>query len=72
MHTLFVIAVAVAKADQVFLPVLENASKADKLRSTLTVFEKSKFLFNLPRSLRESIDAVRSGNLFNFQKSGKY
>ena len=34
-------AVCATKADQVFLPVLENASKAQKLRSTLAVFERS-------------------------------
>lgn len=43
-----------------FLPVLENASKAQKLRSTLGVFERSKFFFNLPGSLMESIEAVSS------------
>lgn len=46
------------RADQVFLPVLENAVKAQKLRSTLGVFEKSKFLFNLPGQLMESVNAV--------------
>lgn len=46
------------KADQVFLPVLENALKAQKLRTTLSVFERSRFFFNLPRSLIESIEAV--------------
>lgn len=51
-------AVAAHRADQVFLPVLENAVKAQKLRSTLGVFERSKFLFNLPGSLLESINAV--------------
>lgn len=50
--------VAAHRADQVFLPVLENAVKASKLRSTLGVFEKSKFLFNLPGQLLESINAV--------------
>jgi exocyst complex component 2 len=50
--------VSATKADQVFLPVLENASKAQKLRSTLGVFERSKFFFNLPGSLMELIDAV--------------
>lgn len=50
--------VAGHRADQVFLPVLENAVKAQKLRSTLGVFEKSKFLFNLPGQLMESINAV--------------
>lgn len=46
------------KADQVFLPVLENAEKAQKLRSTLGVFERSKFFFNLPGSLMELKEAV--------------
>lgn len=49
---------AAIKADQVFLPVLENASKAQKLRTTLGVFERSKFFFNLPGFLVESIEAV--------------
>lgn len=48
----------VQKANQVFLPVLENASKAEKLRTTLTVFERSKFFFNLPSFIFESIEAV--------------
>jgi len=51
--------VAALKADQVFLPVLENASKAHKLRTTLGVFERSKFFFNLPSFIIESIEAVR-------------
>jgi hypothetical protein len=51
--------VAASKADQVFLPVVENASKAQKLRTTLSVFERSKFFFNLPGTLLESIAAVR-------------
>ena len=46
------------KADQVFLPVLENSLKAQKLRTTLSVFERSRFFFNLPRSLIDSIEAV--------------
>jgi exocyst complex component 2 len=46
------------KANQVFLPVLENAAKAQKLRTTLGVFERSKFFFNLPGFIIESIEAV--------------
>jgi len=46
------------KANQVFLPVLENASKANKLRTTLGVFERSKFFFNLPGVIIESVEAV--------------
>jgi exocyst complex component 2 len=49
---------AATKADQVFLPVLENSSKAQKLRTTLGIFERSKFFFNLPGFIIESIEAV--------------
>ncbi|KAG9019960.1 hypothetical protein FS837_008730, partial [Tulasnella sp. UAMH 9824] len=63
---------ATAKADQVFLPVLENASKADKLRSTLAVFERSKFFFNLPGSLREAVEARRYDAAMRDYKKGKF
>ena len=46
------------KADQVFLPILENALKAQKLRTTLGIFDRSRFFFNLPGSLAEYIEAV--------------
>lgn len=46
------------KADQVFHPMIETASKAHRVRSTLGVFERSGFFFNLPGSLVESIEAV--------------
>lgn len=49
---------AASKANQVFLPVLENANKAQKLRTTLGVFERSKFFFNLPASIVESMQVV--------------
>lgn len=52
------------KANQVFLPVLENSSKAQRLRTTLSVFERSKFLFSLPGSLAEYIEAVSLENCF--------
>jgi exocyst complex component 2 len=52
--------VAAQKADQVFLPVLENSLKAQKLRTTVGVFDRSRFFFNLPSSLMESIEAVGS------------
>ncbi|KAF8480248.1 exocyst complex component Sec5-domain-containing protein [Russula ochroleuca] len=61
-----------AKADQVFLPVLENASKAHKLRTTLGVFERSKFFFNLPASLIESVEAGRYEAALRDYKKGKF
>lgn len=65
LHTLFL--EGTQKANQLFLPVLENASKAQKLRTTLGVFERSKFFFNLPSFIIESIEAVR----FMFQEEKK-
>ncbi|CCL99103.1 uncharacterized protein FIBRA_01117 [Fibroporia radiculosa] len=63
---------AAQKADQVFLPVLENALKAQKLRTTLGVFERSKFFFSLPGSLIESIEAGRYEAAMRDYKKGKF
>jgi exocyst complex component 2 len=60
------------KADQVFLPVLENASKAHKLRTTLGIFERSKFFFNLPGFIIESIEAGRYEVAMRDYKKGKF
>lgn len=46
--------------------------KASKLRSTLGVFEKSKFLFNLPGQLLESINAVSCRNAHQADFQRKY
>ncbi|KAI0938572.1 hypothetical protein AcW1_001724 [Taiwanofungus camphoratus] len=63
---------AAQKADQVFLPVLENALKTQKLRTTLSIFERSKFFFNLPSSLIESIEAGRYEAAMRDYKKGKF
>lgn len=63
---------AATKANQVFLPVLENASKAQKLRTTLGVFERSKFFFNLPTSIVESMEAGRYEVAMRDYKKGKF
>jgi exocyst complex component 2 len=60
------------KADTVFLPVLENAEKASKLRSTLGVFERSKFFFNLPGSLLEFTQSGKYDAALRDYKKGKY
>ncbi|KAJ7755359.1 exocyst complex component sec5 [Mycena maculata] len=62
---------AAVKADQVFLPVLENASKAHKLRTTLGIFERSKSFFNLPGFIIESIEAGRYEIAMRDYKKGK-
>lgn len=65
-------AVATHRADQVFLPVLENSVKAAKLRSTLGVFDRSKFLFNLPGQLLESINAGRYDQALRDYRKGLF
>ncbi|UZJ51135.1 hypothetical protein CBS101457_000455 [Exobasidium rhododendri] len=67
-----ILANASAKADQVFMPVLENNLKAVKLRSTLGVFERSRFFFNLPGSLGEAIEAGRYDQALRDYKKGKF
>ncbi|KAG6861289.1 hypothetical protein C0995_001843 [Termitomyces sp. Mi166 len=62
---------AATKANQVFLPVLENAAKAQRLRTTLGVFERSKFFFNLPSFIIESIEAGRYDVAMRDYKKGK-
>jgi exocyst complex component 2 len=52
--------VGTAKAEQVYMPILDARLKADRLRSTLSVFERSKFFFNLPGVLIEAIEGVRA------------
>ncbi|KZS97149.1 hypothetical protein SISNIDRAFT_406460 [Sistotremastrum niveocremeum HHB9708] len=63
---------ATQKADQIFLPVLENAAKTEKVRSTLGVFERSKFFFNLPGSLRENVDAGKYDAALRDYSKGKF
>lgn len=53
------LAEASTKADSVYTPILDAAQKASRLRSTLTVFERNKFFFNLPTALLEAIEHVR-------------
>lgn len=43
-----------------FQPILDARTKAERLRSTLGVFERSKFFFNLPGILGEAIEGVSS------------
>jgi exocyst complex component 2 len=45
---------------------LDAALKANRLRSTLTVFERSKFFFNLPGTLLEAIEAVCKAFAYHF------
>ena len=46
------------RADAVFQPILDARTKAERLKSTLGVFERSKFFFNLPTILGEAVEQV--------------
>jgi exocyst complex component 2 len=63
---------AMQKADQIFQPVLENSVKTEKARATLGVFERSKFLFNLPGFLRDHIAIGKYDAAIRDYKKGKY
>ena len=60
-HCRLTATVASSKAEQVYHPILDARLKADRLRSTLGVFERNKFFFNLPGTLMESVEAVCRG-----------
>ena len=61
-----------------YTPILDARQKADRLRSSLSIFERIKSFFNLPGVLLEAIEAVRSFLLFALAMSnvdfvqGKY
>lgn len=54
---------ATSRADAVFQPILDARTKAERLKSTLGVFERSKFFFNLPGILGEAVEAVSFDSL---------
>lgn len=62
---------ATSKAEQVYTPILENRRKAERLRSTLGVFERSKFFFNLPGTLIEAIEAEKYDTALLAYKRGR-
>ncbi|KAF5318441.1 hypothetical protein D9619_010689 [Psilocybe cf. subviscida] len=63
---------SVQKSNQIFLPILEASSKAQKIQTTHTIFERSKFFFNLPSFIMESIDAGRYELALRDYKKGKF
>ncbi|KAI9006936.1 exocyst complex component Sec5-domain-containing protein [Hyaloraphidium curvatum] len=49
-----------SKAEEVFHPVIERRTRAEKLRLTVSLLERWKFFFNLPGTLQQ---AVRKGKI---------
>lgn len=54
---------ASSRAETVFQPIVDARTKAERLKSTLGVFERSKFFFNLPTILGEAVEEVRPPTL---------
>jgi len=47
-----------SKAEEVFNPIIERRTRAEKLRLTVALLERWKFFFNLPITLQQSIRKV--------------
>ncbi|KAI7877332.1 exocyst complex component Sec5-domain-containing protein [Mucor mucedo] len=60
------------RAEQVYGPVVERRNRVDKVRSTLYILQRYRFLFNLPSSLLESIKQAKYEAAIRDYKKGKY
>ncbi|KAK4705258.1 exocyst complex component 2, partial [Phenoliferia sp. Uapishka_3] len=63
---------ASSRADAVFQPILDARTKAERLKSTLGVFERSKFFFNLPGILGEAVETGKYDVALQAYKKGRY
>ncbi|CEQ38814.1 SPOSA6832_00276 [Sporobolomyces salmonicolor] len=61
-----------SRAETVFQPILDARTKADRLKSTLGVFERSKFFFNLPTILGEAVEEGKYELALQAYKKGRY
>ncbi|GJN92256.1 hypothetical protein Rhopal_005286-T1 [Rhodotorula paludigena] len=53
-------------------PIVDARTKAERLKSTLGVFERSKFFFNLPTILGEAVEEGRYEVALQAYKKGRY
>ncbi|GAA5945363.1 hypothetical protein JCM3775_002199 [Rhodotorula graminis] len=63
---------ASARAETVFQPIVDARTKAERLKSTLGVFERSKFFFNLPTILGEAVEEGRYEVALQAYKKGRH
>ncbi|BGP36516.1 Exocyst complex component S5 [Rhodotorula kratochvilovae] len=63
---------ASSRAETVFQPIVDARTKAERLKSTLGVFERSKFFFNLPTILGEAVEEGRYEVALQAYKKGRY
>ncbi|KAI8641657.1 exocyst complex component Sec5-domain-containing protein [Parasitella parasitica] len=60
------------RAEQIYGPVVERRQRVEKVRSTLYILQRYRFLFNLPSSLLESIKQTKYEAAIRDYKKGKY
>ncbi|KAG1452616.1 hypothetical protein G6F56_007769 [Rhizopus delemar] len=60
------------RAEQIYGPVVERRQKVEKVKSTLNMLQRYRFLFNLPSSLLESIKQTKYEAAIRDYKKGKY
>ncbi|KAG1118304.1 hypothetical protein G6F42_013231 [Rhizopus arrhizus] len=60
------------RAEQIYGPVVERRQRVEKLKSTLYILQRYRFLFNLPSSLLESIKQTKYEAAIRDYKKGKY
>ncbi|KAI8970337.1 exocyst complex component Sec5-domain-containing protein [Mycotypha africana] len=60
------------RAEQIYGPVVERRQRVEKVRSTLYILQRYRFLFNLPSSLLESIKQNKYEAAIRDYKKGKY
>jgi exocyst complex component 2 len=60
------------RAEQVYGPVVERRHRVEKVKSTLYILQRYRFLFNLPSSLLESIKQTKYEAAIRDYKKGKY
>ncbi|GAA5997397.1 exocyst subunit SEC5 [Rhodotorula paludigena] len=63
---------ASSRAETIFQPIVDARTKAERLKSTLGVFERSKFFFNLPTILGEAVEEGRYEVALQAYKKGRY
>ncbi|KAL4212827.1 hypothetical protein CU097_004625 [Rhizopus azygosporus] len=60
------------RAEQIYGPVVERRQRVEKVKGTLYMLQRYRFLFNLPNSLMESIKQTKYEAAIRDYKKGKY
>ncbi|KAK9464964.1 exocyst complex component Sec5-domain-containing protein [Lipomyces arxii] len=59
------------KAAQIMMPIMDNKIKGDRLKATLTLIDKHRYLFDLPATLAENINRGDNDALIRDYRRGR-